>query len=60
MAKAVTSTTKGWKNIRVRREGCPAKEYTVREIRDAIENYKRDLFLHPETDAKVFVVEELK
>lgn len=60
MAKLQTSTTKGWKNIRVRREGAPAKVFTVREVRDAIEQYKRDFFLHPETDAKQFTVEELK
>lgn len=50
----------GWKNVRVSLPGLPAKTYTVYNVRDAIEDFKRDFNLHKGRDIREFKVEEVK
>lgn len=50
----------GWKNVRVTLAGLPAKTYTVFNVRDAVEDYKRDFNLHKGRDPKEFKIEEVK
>jgi hypothetical protein len=60
MAKEKVST--GWKNLRVSLPGVdlPAKIYTVLSVRDAIQDYIRDMRLSPMRQATEFVVEEAR
>lgn len=58
MAKEKVST--GWKNLRVRMDGLPAKVFTVLSVRDAIEDYKRIMQLSPIRRPEEFIVEEVK
>lgn len=58
MAKEKPSS--GWKNLRIRMEGLPAKVYTVLSVRDGIEDYKRDMKLSPMRRPDEFIVEEAK
>lgn len=50
----------GWKNVRVTLPGLPSKVYTVFNVRDSIEDYKRDFNLHKGRDPKEFKIEEVK
>ena len=60
MAKEKVST--GWKNLRVRLPGVdtPARVYTVLSVRDAIQDYIREMRLSPGRNPQDFVVEEAK
>jgi len=60
MAKEKVST--GWKNLRVSLPGVdiPAKVYTVLSVRDAIQDYIREMRLSMSRNPSDFVVEEAK
>lgn len=58
MAKEKPSS--GWKNLRIRMEGLPAKVFTVLSVRDAIQDYIRAMYLSPNRKPEEFIVEEAK